>query len=105
MTRKAMVEPYVTTTEDDFNDEVAGYGTPVPYPAWFDQMETTEVVVGRDTAIVTDKVILPAGAVINHLSRVTRDDGVSFQVFGHPWRVHTPRGEHHVEAMLKAFTG
>jgi hypothetical protein len=109
LTRTATVEPYEPTTDDDFNDEVIAWGEPVDYPAWFNSAPTggalTELTVERDTAMEEDLVFLPAGAVINYLSRVTRDDGVVFQVYGPPDRVFTPRGEHHVEAKLRAISG
>lgn len=98
------VVPVSAGDPDRYNAPTRAEGEPVPYAAWIEQTRATELQVGRHTVIADWLLVLPAGAVIDAGDRV-RHDGRTFEVTASPDRVRTPRGEHHVEALLRLVEG
>lgn len=99
--RAVEVIPVAQTGTDEYGNPVEVESAPVLYQGYLEQTTAVEVTTDRDTQKADWLLVLPEGAVIDGTDRV-QVDGQVFEVVGPPARVHTPRGEHHVEARLRA---
>lgn len=105
LTRTATVVPVnAGPALDEYGNLVEVAGAGVNYPAWLEQTAGDERTEDRDTQLADWLLVLPVGAVIDGNDRV-QVEGKTFEVVGPPARVHTPRGEHHVEARLRSVDG
>jgi hypothetical protein len=77
----------------------------VSTPAWVERQAgrqgsgSGESLAGRDELYSTFRLVLPVGVLIEGRDRVDYD-GRTFEVQGPPDTVLTPRGAHHIEAIL-----
>lgn len=105
LSRTATVIPVTTGPGlDEYGNPVEVVAAGVNYPAWLEQTASEERTEDRDTQLADWLLVLPAGAVVDGNDRV-QVEGKTFEVVGPPARVHTPRGEHHVEARLRSVSG
>ena len=94
-----------------------GAGTPDRYnnPTWgetgreedvhcrIDQLDPSELTVGRDTAIATHRGYFETGQAIAWYDRL-EVDGETFEVTGPPNIVHDGTGPHHTEVLLRTVS-
>lgn len=94
------------TTTDRYGNLVLNWGTATSVSAkgWITQRPGSEDLLNRDAQIAEWVLFLEAGTPITGHDRVMWE-GIMFEVAGPPQRAWTPRGEHHVEATLRAITG
>lgn len=87
-------------TIDEYGDVVPGGETRVDYPGRLEQLSTDELLRDRDTIVADWRVFLPPDADIAATDWV-EGRGHVFHVNGLPMEHRTPRGPHHIEALLK----
>lgn len=107
MTFRRLLTQTATVIRRDSIGQVDEYGNPLPgpeartdYPARLEQVNTREVLVDRETVTSEWRLFLPPEAVISAQDLV-EVDGERFEVMGRPARESSPRGTHHVEALLR----
>lgn len=72
---------------------------------WLNQQGSTEDRAGGRDAVIVDAIYFAEpGSAVTAASRVIVD-GTTYEVVGRPRSAWTPRGEHHIEADLKAVSG
>lgn len=86
---------------DEYGNPTEGPEIRASYPARLEQTDSAELLADRDTVTTRWRLFLPAEAVIDAWARV-EVDGELFDVIGRPTLERTPRGPHHVEALLRA---
>ena len=94
---------------DGYGDEIQDDWTnpiTVSVSGWVAWSSSFEVLDGRDAVATNLSLTLPAGTVITAMNRV-RLDGQDdlYELDGEPMSAWTPRGEHHIECMLKRVLG
>lgn len=103
LTTTVRILAFDTNGTDPYGNPAPGWADPTavtPTPARLNQASADELVTDRDTQITTWKLHLPAGTPIGGRDRVLTDEGL-MDVHGEPARRRTPRGEHHVIAILR----
>lgn len=73
-------------------------------PCYFEPRTTTENVNGQDRAVANDLLVLPPGTEVGRRTRVTLDDGQTFDVDGIP-SVFTGGRASHIELKLIRVEG
>lgn len=93
VTHDGPADIYGNATERTSTAAVLGY---------IEQTQRGEDTNDRDVSSEEGLLLLPAGTVVNGLSRVV-DGAVTWQVDGTPWSVRRPstNAEHHLEARLR----
>jgi hypothetical protein len=76
-------------------------GSETEIRAYIERSETRELT-DRGDAIVTRWLLVTNELGIDGYDRVVWDD-LTFEVDGHPWKVQTPTGTHHLEAHLRSL--
>jgi hypothetical protein len=69
-------------------------------PCALEQIAPVEILVGRESYLATYRAAFLPGTALDG-GDVIEVDGDRYEVIGTPSRGHTPRGEHHVEALLR----
>jgi hypothetical protein len=75
----------------------------VDYAGLVQQLTTSEDRTGPDIDTTTHRLFLPPTAVIDGGDRV-EESGRLFEIVGAPDVLRTPRGVHHIEALLRLVT-
>lgn len=105
LVRTAVIQT-ASTTVDRYNNTVLDWTSPTSTATtvWIAQTATSEDLDHRDGTVDTVIATFPAGTVITAYDRVVID-GQTYEVDGKPNRAWTPRGEHHVEVVLREIVG
>lgn len=105
LVRTAVIQT-ATTSTDRYNNTVLDWTSPTSTTttAWVAQTATIENQDHRDATVDTVIATFPAGTAITAQNRVVID-GQTYEVDGKPNRAWTPRGEHHVECVLREVRG
>jgi hypothetical protein len=74
--------------------------TATAVPCALEQIEPRELLIGRESYLATYRAAFLAGVGLDGGDEL-EVDGARYEVIGEPSRGHTPRGEHHVEALLR----
>lgn len=94
-----------TTAQDEYGDPVGTFTSAGDSPAWIEQTQTREVLLGRDRVTADWLVVLPVGTVLEPYDRIVHD-GMTFEVIGAPWLAASPvTGSRHREALLRFVEG
>jgi hypothetical protein len=102
-----------STTTDVFGTPVEDVAViTVEEPCWVEQIQAQEILVGRETLIANYRAFFRPTANIDGSDTIT--DVVhnatgehlgAFEILGPPDDMPTPRGPHHIEALLRRVTG
>lgn len=100
----SVVTPGVRT--DTYGDPQPDWTTAVVYTTsgWLAQQSSLEDRDGRNATASTLALTLPADTPITARDRV-RIDGILYEIVAEPLAAWTPRGEHHIEALLQLVRG
>jgi hypothetical protein len=97
------VLPFSSSGIDQYGNPTTTFGPPVPYPCRLEQLTEQEILLDRNLQIGDLRLFLPPGAVITGRDRGEDDEGRIYEVIGPPKLHRTPRGPHHIEAVLRRF--
>lgn len=100
----AVLRPAWTTTAHNDRKADWAHATSTTVRCWVSQQSSREIRDGRAAEIRQWVGFFEAGTDIVAGDRVVVD-GSTFEVDGPPHRAWSPRGEHHVEAILVAVEG
>ncbi len=89
---------------DRYGNATASGSVVTEETGWLEQQSASEDLVDRDTRTSTWLLLLSAETVATALSTI-EVGGQTFTVVGAPKLVNTPRGSHHIEAVLKLQEG
>lgn len=94
------------TRTDAYGDTQPNWATATEIitSGWLAQQTSIEDRDGRNATSSTLVLFLPAETAITARSRV-RIDGTVYELISEPLAAWTPRGEHHIEALLGLVTG
>ena len=95
----ALVERIVPTTDAYGNTVHTVWTTVATVRCRTQQLQTSEVVEGRDTASINGLCVMPAGTDVHYLDRLVID-GQTWQVDGEPNQVQGLGRVSHVEATI-----
>lgn len=95
-----------STTTDRYGDTAADFDTATSTTtvAWISQRAASEIVNGREAQLSEWVAFLPADADVLGQDRIIWGD-ITFEVVGPPNHAWSPRGENHIEAVLKVVNG
>jgi hypothetical protein len=100
LSRRATVHRYGAGAADDHGNAVRVLEEDLEVACALEQIQPSEILIGRETYIATHKIALPPRTPLDGGDEITVEDA-TFEVVGDPSRGFTPAGEHHVEALLR----
>ena len=98
------IVPVSDGAADEFGNPVDSDGAGVSVAARLQRVSATEDTVDRDVADSLWVMYVDSGTAIDRRSRVVYGAS-TFEVYGTPYRVPTPSGEHHVKVTLRLIEG
>lgn len=104
-TRQVTIYPYTAGAADAYGNIPGSWGPATATNGWIEQTSSTEQLDGRDRTVTTIRLFLATGTTVGPRDRVADDSGDLFEVNGIPDRPFTPRGQHHVVALLTRVVG
>jgi hypothetical protein len=97
------VLPFAASGVGTYGNPAVSYGEPVAYPCRLEPVTEAEILLDRNLQIGDFRLFLPADAAIGGRDRFQDAEGNVYEVVGPPRLHRTPRGPHHVEAVLRRF--
>jgi hypothetical protein len=93
------------SAQDEYGEPTNAFTSGGRSPAWIEQTETREMLVGRNRVSADWMLVLPVGTPLEPYDRIVHD-GKTFEVVGAPWLAASPvTGERHREALLRFIEG
>lgn len=100
LTETVTVVNYTGTTRGAYNAVEAATPVETATVGRLEQLSTEEIIRDQDTVLADWQVFLPAGTPVAAQSKI-QGRGHTFDVYGLPDELRTPRGPHHVVVRLR----
>jgi len=97
--------PRTVSGTDAHGNDIVSFGPPVPSTYWFEPLTGAEVTLDQNLQIGDARLYLPHDTALSGVDRWSMSDGTVWEVIGPPLTFPTPRGPHHLEAIVRRYVG
>lgn len=99
------VLPRTVAGADAHGNDIVSFGPPTPAPYWAEPLTGAEVTLDQNLQIGDARLYLSASTALSGVDRWSMADGTVWEVIGPPLFFPTPRGPHHLEAIVRRYVG